>query len=210
NLTAIIQRLNHKPFAYNFDIMNERSANALATIRVFLCPVADYNNVEYDAESGRWYCIDLDKFWRVVKPGNNHFERSSGESTAAVPDIPSFKTLIAKADHAYEFKHDPHLTEFTRSCGIPQRLLIPKGTVKGLKFQMWAFVTDGDYDAQLDDLEKDDYLSHSHCGVPGDKFPDKRPMGFPLDRRIPDARVFHGTTNFKNTEVNVFHRKTQY
>merc|ERR1711887_6751 len=209
-LTAIIPRINHKPFSHDFDIMNERDSDVLATFRIFLCPLQDYNGVEYDAESGRWTCIDLDKFWRVVKPGNNHFERSAAESTVAVPDIPSFKTLIERADHAYEFKHEPHLEMFARSCGIPQRLLIPKGNVKGVGFQVLAFVTDGDYDAEIDDLHKDEYLSHSHCGVPGQKFPDKRPMGFPLDRQIPDPRVLYETTNFKQTLVEIFHKKSEF
>merc|ERR1712142_20625 len=209
-LTAIVPRINHKPFSYDFDIFSEASETVLATIRIFLCPLADYNGVKYDADSGRWGCIDLDKFWRQVKPGNNHFVRSAKESSVAVPDIPSFKTLIEKADHAYQYKHEPQLTEFQRSCGIPQRLLIPKGTVKGLDFQLWAFVTDGSNDATLDDLHKDEYLSHSHCGIPGEKFPDSRPMGFPLDRKIPDARVFHGTTNFKNTIVKISHLKSEF
>lgn len=210
NLTAVIKRLNHKPFSYNLDILNERSSDVKATIRIYLCPVRDYNGVEYDAEYGRWTCIDLDKFWRVVKPGNNHFDRRDEDSSVTVPDIPSFKTLIEKADHAFEFNHDPYLADFKRSCGIPHRLLIPKGDVDGVEFQVWAFITDGDYDAQQDNLHEDQYLSHSHCGIPGETFPDKRPMGYPLDRRIPDARVFHGTTNFKNTKVKVFHRKSEF
>lgn len=210
NLTAIIKRLNHKSFYYDMDIMNERSAPALATIRIYLCPIADYNGVPYEADYGRWMCIDLDKFWRVVEPGNNHFVRKSEESSVTVPDIPSFRYLIEKADHAFEFDHHPHLEKFRRTCGIPARMLIPKGTVKGLDFQVWAMVTDGDYDATIDDLHKDQYLSHSHCGVPGQVFPDKKPMGFPIDRRIEDPRLYHATTNFKNTVVKVYHKESEY
>jgi len=211
NLTALISRINHKPFSYDLDIMNEKPTDVLATIRLFMCPVRDYNGVEYDAENGRWTCMELDKFWRIVKPGNNHYVRYDRESTVTVPDIPSFKTLIAKADHAYEFKHDPNLEEFTRACGIPHRMLIPKGSVKGVDFQIWAFVTDGENDGVLEDLHKDElFLSHTHCGVPHQKFPDKRPMGYPLDRRIPDVRLFHGTTNFRNTMVTIYHRKSEF
>ncbi|WP_432214996.1 hypothetical protein, partial [Salmonella enterica] len=54
--------------------------------------------------------------------------RKSSESAVTVPDVPSFQSLIDAADSGSVDLH-----EFERSCGIPNRMLLPKG-----KKDVWA------------------------------------------------------------------------
>ena len=67
DVKADVSRLNHKEFAYNFDIKNDKDAEAHAVVRVYLCPRRDNNGVIYTFEQGRWNCIEMDKFWTKRK-----------------------------------------------------------------------------------------------------------------------------------------------
>ena len=86
-------------------------------------------------------------------------------------------------------------------------MLLPEGTTGGLEFALVVAVTDGSTDAQHDALEKSGYHSHTQCGIHGEKYPDHQPMGFPLDRRIPDERVFLSSDNVASTIVKLFHKE---
>ncbi|MGZ1424105.1 hypothetical protein ACXORV_09915, partial [Streptococcus thermophilus] len=68
-----------------------------------------------------------------------------------------------------------------------------------MDFALILAVTDGGYDLTHPEVESEHGGTHAHCGAHGEIYPDKRPMGYPLDRRIPDRRVFDETTNFKLT-----------
>ncbi|WP_348239967.1 hypothetical protein, partial [Salmonella enterica] len=97
------------------------------------------------------------------------------------------------------------MPEFERSCGIPNRMLLPKGKKNGMDFALILAVTDGSYDLTHSDAESEHGGTHAQCGAHGETYPDKRPMGFPIDRYIPDRRVYDETTNMKFTYVKVYH-----
>merc|ERR1712071_674408 len=64
-----------------------------------------------------------------------------------VPDSVSFATLIEKADAAVAAGQEASgMEDFSRNCGIPDRLLLPKGNEQGLEFALFAFVNDGSDD----------------------------------------------------------------
>lgn len=138
-----------------------------------------------------------------VASGNNKISRSSRDFSVSVPDVPSFKSLIHTADQAVAKGSPLGLEEFDRSCGIPDRLLLPKGNSRGMEYVLAVAVTDGEADIQHDLLEKSEAHSHAQCGVHGEKYPDHQPMGFPLDRRIEDERILLGSPNIKYTIVSV-------
>ena len=49
--------------------------------------------------------------------------------------------------------------------------------------------------------------SHALCGIHGEVYPDNKPLGFPLDRRIEDERAVLGMfPNIKKTTVTITHR----
>jgi len=200
---ATIPRLNHKPFHYNIHYHADHDEKV--SVRVYLTPVRDQNGVKMDIDVNRWGAVLIDSFWTEVKAGTHNVRRSSYDSTVTIPDRTCFSELIKKADAAVEKEEALSLT-VSRSCGHPHNLLLPKGNKEGLEFWLNVHVTSG-ADAAHDDLHENEYASnHAYCGIQGKEYPDKRPMGFPFERRIPDIRVFMGLPNFFGKVVRVYHK----
>lgn len=142
----------------------------------------------------------------TVTAGENTVTRHSTDSSVTVPDPPSLTTLQRKADEAVNSGQELRLEEYERSCGIPNRLLLPKGKTGGMDFLLMVAVTDGEVDTHQEHISDTELGgTHAHCGVRGHTFPDKRPMGYPLDRRIPDERIFVQAPNIESIFVKVFH-----
>jgi len=206
SITASVSRLNHEPFSYNIDVLNNNDQEVLSTLRIYLCPIADNRGLNYTYDEARWHCIEMDKFFKKLSPGANHVVRKSSESSVTVPDVPSFHTLIDQTDEAVANGNELNMSGFERACGIPNRMLLPKGWGHGMQFTMDVYVTDGENDWNIEAGDFDEVEgSHSHCGVQGKPYPDRRPLGYPLDRRIEDNRIFDNTVNFKAIPVKVFH-----
>jgi len=203
DVKAIAPRLNHKNFGYNFHVKND-GAEKHAIVRVYLCPRKTNQGVVMSFDEGRWHCIEMDKFWHKLATGPNHFMRKSTESSVTIPDIPSFSSLIEKADAAVENGEELDTSEFDKQCGIPNRMLLPKGNTQGMEFLLAVAVSD----ASADDFAtmEASHESHSHCGVRGGEYPDHKPMGFPLDRKIPDDRLFKNSDNIHMQVVKVYHK----
>ncbi|XP_045606903.2 pseudohemocyanin-2-like [Procambarus clarkii] len=201
DISTFMPRLMHKDFSFNIDIMNNNDAEVLATIRIFAWPLRDSNGVIFPFNEGRWHAIELDRFWKTLTPGNNHIVRKSVESTVTVPDVPSIKTLQDMTEAALNGGTELHLEQFVSATGLPNRLLIPKGNEAGMEFKLVVAVTDGTADAAIDNLET--LTKFHHYGYKG-VYPDKKPHGYPLDRRVPDERVFHEIPNFAETIVKVY------
>nr|XP_053640453.1 hemocyanin A chain-like [Cherax quadricarinatus] len=196
-----VSRLNHKPFTVNIHAHADHDDKV--TVRVYLQPKYDENHIALDIDEARWGAILLDTFWTEVHAGDNEIKRKSSESSVTIPDRVSFPQLIHDADEAVANGAElPH--KDTRACGHPQRLLLPKGTSEGLEFWIDVIITSGD-DAVHDDSAVNDHGStHGYCGIHGEKYPDKRAMGFPFDRRIPDLSVFK-VPNQHGQQVKIYH-----
>lgn len=119
--------------------------------------------------------------------------------------MPSFESLKHQTDVAIEGGHDLDLSEHYRSCGIPDRMLLPKGKTGGMDFELYVIVTDGDKDTEGHNGGSDHGGTHAQCGVHGEPYPDNQPLGYPLERRIPDERVIRELTNIYHTPVTVVH-----
>jgi len=199
DVKAVGPRINHKDFSYNMHISNDNEATQ-SIIRVYLCPVTTNQGVTLTVDQGRWQCIEMDKFWKKLEHGANHIVRKSTESSMTSPDIPSFADLIRKADEAVQIGEELNTSAYTQQCGIPNRMLLPKGKKEGMEFYLEVIVND----AAGDNHEVDEH-SHGHCGVRGATYPDHRPMGFPMDRSIPDDRLFLAD-NIHSQKVKVYHK----
>lgn len=120
----------------------------------------------------------------------------------AIPDRISFPALIQEADEAVaqgreiSYANDHH----ARACGQPDRLLLPKGTKQGMDFHFDVYITSGS-DSVHDSVQDG---NHAYCGMHGQKYPDKKPMGFPYDRNVPDRRLFDGLKNIHTQQVKIF------
>nr|CCF55387.1 hemocyanin gamma subunit 1 [Caridina multidentata] len=202
-ISTYVPRMAHKEFEYNIDIKNNKGSKSLATIRIFGWPHRDANGEPLSFDEGRWVALELDKFWVELNPGNNHIVRKSSDSGVTVPDVPSFKDIMDRTEAALKGGGNLDLHEYESATGMPNRFLIPKGNKNGMEFDLIVCVTDGKADAAIDNLhEVHDFVHFGHHGT----YPDKRPHGYPLDRRYDDARVFHEVPNYKHTIVKIFHR----
>ncbi|XP_050687766.1 hemocyanin subunit-like [Eriocheir sinensis] len=202
-ISTIVPRLNHNDFTLDIGVTNNNGNEVSATVRIFAWPKYDNNGVLIPFNEGRWNAIELDKFWTKLAPGANTITRSSKASAVTVPDIPSFKTLIDKTEEALSSGAALHLEDFVSGLGLPNRFLIPKGNTEGLTFHLVVFLSDGDQDAAVDGLH--DSTTFNHYGCADGKYPDNRPHGYPLDRRVDDERIFTTATNYKDVDVTVFH-----
>ncbi|XP_071532763.1 pseudohemocyanin-2-like [Panulirus ornatus] len=200
-ISAHIPRLRHKDFSFNIDVLNNNKAKVLATVRIMAWPHRYATGAELSFNEGRWHAIELDKFWTSLNPGKNQIIRKSGEASVTVPDVPSFKTLMRKTEEAVAAGTDLHLHQFESATGLPNRLLIPKGNKAGVEFMLVVAVTDGAADAAIEGLPT---MTKFHYYDVKGVSPDKKPFGYPLDRRIPEEHVFHEIPNIKETIVKVY------
>ncbi|KAK8731620.1 hypothetical protein OTU49_007388, partial [Cherax quadricarinatus] len=201
DITTVVSRLNHKDFSFNIDVTNNNDHEVLATVRIFAWPHRDNNGIVYPFNEGRWRAVELDRFWKQLSPGVNHIVRKSTESAVTVPDVPSFHSLIKKTDDALSSGSQLDLHQYESALGLPNRFLLPKGNSQGLEFDLVVAVTDGKADAAVDDLHTNTKFNHyGYDGV----YPDHRPHGYPLDRRVDDERIFHDLSNFHQTVVKVY------
>ena len=72
-------------------------------------------------------------------------------------------------------------------CGWPNHFLVPRGTAKpGTAFALFVMASDWTADRVAADgaeaVKKVCRNAASYCGVLDDKYPDKKPMGYPFDR----------------------------
>merc|ERR1719370_2759600 len=212
-ISAIVKRLNHKPFSWKMQVENSKGAATVASARIFMCPRRDANGVAYHPNSGRWGCIEMDKFYVELAPGANTVVRDSKMSTVTIPDIPSFDFIKKKTEASIAAGSEQSgLEEFARSCGIPDRLYLPKGKENGLEMVLMAFLEDAEQDKADDfviDVNNEFGGTHAHCGIHGQKVPDVRAMGYPLDRPIVDFKMTASIPNFKTNLIKVYHKPSE-
>lgn len=124
-----------------------------------------------------------------MNPGHNSILRKSSDSSVAIPDRKSFQALIDEADAAVAQGKDLH-HDNVRACGHPSRLLLPKGNKNGMAFELFVAITSGNDAVYRGSIDDEFGGNHAYCGARGQKYPDYKPMGYPLDRRVPDDRAF--------------------
>ena len=74
----------------------------------------------------------------------------------------------------------------------------------GLDFELLFVISSGDDAVHEGSANNDHGGSYGYCGIKGERYPDKKAMGYPIDRRVPDDRLFR-QSNIKWTTVKVFH-----
>ncbi|XP_067128167.1 uncharacterized protein [Centruroides vittatus] len=186
--------LDHEPFSYTIEVNNTGKATK-AAVRIFLGPKFDELGNVLDINEQRRLCIELDKFFVPLTPGKNKISRNAIESSVTVSELHTFDQL-KKGEGVSETA-----TEFC-SCGWPEHMLIPRGNHRGMIFDLFVMLTDGNED--LVGLGGHCMDAVSYCGAKDALYPDKRPMGFPFDRPI-DARNLQEflTPNIHLTEVEI-------
>lgn len=147
--------------------------------------------------------LEVNPSFPPVHAGENHIVRKSTESAVTVPDVPSTLELHNKAEEALSSNSDLHLEDFQSATGLPNRLLLPKGNYAGMEYKLVVLVTDYQEDVNSSEEDLHSLTGFHHYGHHG-HYHDKRPHGYPLERPVPDDRVFHEIPNFKETIVKVY------
>jgi len=207
-IKARVQRLNHKPFAYKIHVKSD--VEKIVTVRVFIAPKKDWYEREVPLDEKRWKMIELDKFATKLNAGDNTVVRKSSESSVSIPDQISTRALRKMVEDALDGKTEMTVDKDFRHCGIPDRMLLPKGRENGMPFTFVVVLSDWTED-KVTDLPHDyEYGgSLSYCGTTNGKIPDGKPFGWPFDRKIQDTKNFM-VTNIHMHDVSIKFDSTKH
>lgn len=162
--------LSHEPFAYFIRLENDTLVEKQVTVRLFMVPE------EWEEDRRMW--IEMDKFLHVIPPQSKvvAFRKDAESSIIRKPAVKD------PATHNVNF-NPVDIPEINAqcNCGWPYHLIIPRGNKTGMFFKLMMIVTD----AALDLVGPEpDCGSLSFCGAQDDRYPDKRPLGYPFNRRF--------------------------
>lgn len=167
--------LTHAPFLVTVALDNPGEKSLPVTLRLFLLS-DDLMPADRDLATDRQarrFVIELDKVKLDAAPGRSVHARPGRQMSVirrpAVVDPAEVVDLSAS---------NRDTTECT--CGWPFGLLLPRGTAAGMRFTLFAMLTDNVADRVVPAKACG---SMSFCGA-GDEYPDARPMGYPFDRRL--------------------------
>jgi tyrosinase len=85
-------------------------------------------------------------------------------------------------------------------------MLIPKGTQDGLICELFVMISDYEQDKVDQELIGQCNDAATYCGVRDRKYPDRRAMGFPFDRKFDENIANWGdflTPNMKIQEIKI-------
>uniref|UniRef100_A0A1D1Z5L3 Hemocyanin II n=1 Tax=Anthurium amnicola TaxID=1678845 RepID=A0A1D1Z5L3_9ARAE len=189
-----IDHLFPREFYYFFRVENTSSSTLEATFRVFLAP-------EELAESRRHW-IELDKFKSPLPPNSKTVVSRDCDMSAVVRQPPQ------KTDEEMDETSLPTGEDSRKDfcdCGWPFHLLLPRGRKGGMKFKLLVFITDWAED-EVPRLSR--CGSISFCGAEGarEKYPDKKPMGYPLNKPFKNnsyEETFAGLNNATIRDVSI-------
>nr|AAV91794.1 prophenoloxidase 5 [Aedes aegypti] len=203
HVLATFTHLQHAPFVYRINVMNDAQRVRRGTVRIFLAPIYNGSGEPLSFNQQRRYVIELDKFTVTLTPGMNNIVRRSEDSSVTIPFERTFRRQdisTMPGTKSYRFCN----------CGWPDHMLIPQGSPHGLPYDLFVMVSDFKQDAVNVDFDEnvDCNDSHSYCGLRDKFYPDRRAMGFPFDRTVPKEithmEAFTGSfSNMKRTVVEI-------
>ncbi|PKY39204.1 Di-copper centre-containing protein [Rhizophagus irregularis] len=175
--TEEIDYLFPREFYYYFRVENTSACEFIATFRVFLVP-------EELAES-RVHWIELDKFKESLPPNKKTVVCRDCDMSSIVRQPPQ-KTDDELDDTALPIDTTPdqegiHTNDTFCDCGWPFHLLLPRGRKGGMKYKLLVFISDWSED-EVPTISRCGSISFCGAQGPAEKYPDKKPMGYPLDR----------------------------
>jgi len=164
--------LVHEPFCYFIRVKNKSLEQKDVTVRIFIAPA------EFENDRTMW--IEMDKFLHTLKPDSETviFRKDTESSVIKKPAVLDPGTANMNFD-----PDDIDQTDRACDCGWPYQMILPKGQQvgKGMPFRMMVMLTD----AKVDMIEKEkDCGSFSFCAARTDAYPDKRPLGYPFNRKF--------------------------
>ncbi|XP_055378959.1 larval serum protein 1 beta chain-like [Condylostylus longicornis] len=191
-------RLNYKPFNMNIEIKSDKAQKVI--MKVFLGPKYDQYGKLYTLEENRENFYQIDQFVYDLPAGKSVIKHSSEDFYWNVKDRTTWTELYKRVMLAIDGKMDFTLDMTEAHCGFPERLLIPRGWVKGMPVQMFFMVL-----PYQDVKHYEGYNEKISCGVgSGYRYMDNYPFAYPFDREIVDFETFY-VPNMHFEDVNIYH-----
>ncbi|KRT78721.1 hypothetical protein AMK59_6999, partial [Oryctes borbonicus] len=173
-MLVVQKRLNHLPIKYNISVSSKQ--NHAALFKVFLGPKYDQYGQVLDIKHNRDKFYQFDYFSRNLKIGDNVITRTYDQETWPV-DRTSYPDLLESVTQAYQNKKTFVIDGSEAYWSFPGRLLVPKGTKSGMKFQLYVILLKL---PKIDEATVNDQM-YKRLGV---RTFSGLPLRFPLDREI--------------------------
>ncbi|XP_069980278.1 hemocyanin F chain isoform X1 [Penaeus vannamei] len=185
--------LNHTDFTYNITVNNTKSGTMKPKVRIFLAPKYDENGLPLTYASLLQYWSEMDVFEAdPIDPGVSTITRRSSDSSI----------LSAYTGNNANFSFS--------GCSFPRHLLLPRGKPDGMTFRLFVMVTDADQDRAFGGGEDEPPSFCTFCGIPGAPYPDRWPMGYPLERKSLHTEIDDFVDAYSNMmviDVNIYHQE---
>ncbi|XP_063586243.1 hemocyanin F chain-like [Penaeus indicus] len=183
--------LNHTDFTYHIKVNNTKTVDLKPKVRIFLAPKVDEEEQQLTYASLLRYWAEMDVFEAdPIAPGVSNITRLSSESSITSNDVYQ-RTNISSPSANANFP----------GCQWPQNLLLPRGKPDGMAFRLFVMITDADQDKPLDGGNDPPPSFCTFCGIPGARYPDRWPMGYPLDRKSTYGTIDDFADAYSNMEV---------
>ncbi|KAK9887818.1 hypothetical protein WA026_000133 [Henosepilachna vigintioctopunctata] len=196
-------RLNHRNFNFNIHINSDKAFKAV--VKTFIGPKYDEHGRVMDFYENRMNFVELDQFVYNLKSGQNEIVRNSRHFVWFHKDSTSFFDIY-KNIMTHNIESVQHTEELL--LHYPQRLMLPRGTEKGLTYQMYVIVFPYvPYQGQ----ETTNHFQHKYETVEN-KFNqfwmiqhENHPLGYPFDRPAEFEHVYF-VPNAHMFDVKIYHK----
>ncbi|XP_008470881.2 phenoloxidase 1-like [Diaphorina citri] len=183
--------IQHEDFKYEITIENNSNETKTGIMRIFLGAKNDIEGNELPLSAQRSLFIELDKFRVHFPTGQSTLVRPAEDSVVTVKFDEVFRSLATGKFSML----DPEESDFC-ACGWPDYYLLPRGTLEGMKFQIFAMLSQEkgkwrEYTTTFTPPNPQAVKrtqckeAYSYCGQMESIYPDPRPMGYPWDRPAP-------------------------
>ncbi|XP_062131119.1 fat-body protein 1 [Drosophila sulfurigaster albostrigata] len=169
------RRLNSQPFTIDLDVSSQRAQNVI--VRLMLGPREDGN-----LEQRRKNFVLLDAIKVQLQSGRNRIQQRSTNIEWTTRDVTPISEIYRRVMTTLRGQREElSVNELVGENGrFPQRLLLPRGRPEGLPMQLFVIISPIERQQQQMVLENTAGL----MGISQAAIEDRRPLGYPLDRRI--------------------------
>ena len=174
-------------WVYFLRLRNTGTADATVTVRIWLAARALATN--------RRNWIEMDKFVATVPAGAKKVvSRGGWQSTVVRRKAVEAPMLLAATKDEWvdtdmpddvDLPFDTHANAWCE-CGLPYRLLLPRGTAEGMPARFLVLLTDAQQDGTAE-MVAEECGSVLYCGRNTSTWPDNQEMGFPFHRPFSTA-----------------------
>jgi tyrosinase len=161
-------------WVYFLRLHNTGATDVTVTVRIWLAA--------RDLAADRRNWIEMDKFLATVPAGAKKVvPRGGWQSTVVRRKSVDEPMTLAETKDEFDDVGPPTDESGWCECGLPYRLLLPRGTAAGMPARFLVLLTDADQDGTAE-LATPQCGSVQFCGRTNNVWPDNQEMGFPFHR----------------------------